>query len=562
MATTSNRRACQRWRVFVALALAGAGQPVRADPGAWAVFSHPLYAAHNTLDRTDPVRRGQYRNPIIPGFHPDPSVVRVGRDYYLVNSSFAYFPGLPVFHSRDLVNWAQIGNAIDRPDMVYFQGLGVARAIFAPTLRYHRGRFVIITTCVDCGGTFIMTAHNPSGPWSRPRFLPSVDGIDPDIFFDDDGRVWITNNGPPEGPARYDGHRALWIQQFDDVRQRMVGKRTVLVDGGVRPETRPIWTEGPHIFRKDGYVYLIAAEGGTAANHSETVYRARSVTGPYEPAPINPILTQRDLDPARANPVQATGHADFVRTPAGDWWAVFLGTRPYRDMLANPGRETFLLPVTWQAGWPQILPPHSVVAQAVPRPRLAPVAERAPRPRRARPSPDWIMLRTPKTRWFRVLPSGAMAVEPGTDSLTSKGNPAFIGKRQTERVETVTVDLAYAPAHNGDHAGLAAFADEDHFVTFGLWQTAQGRALIVQRRNGSGEPAEGVPLATIALPPAQSHVRLRLNIADPVHSYQYALGTGGWHTALAELDSSFLASERSNQFTGTVIGLYANRGQR
>lgn len=535
--------------------LAGfAGTAMAADSGAMATFRGTSFVAHDPLDRTHPLGPGEFRNPILPGFHPDPSVVRVGDDYYLVNSSFAIYPGLPVFHSRDLVHWTQIGNAIDRPGMFDFTGLGVARAVFAPTIRHHDGLFYLINTCVECGGNFILTARDPAGPWSDPVFLPPVDGIDPDLFFDDDGKVWITNNGAPVGEPRYPGHRALWLQQYDPVAHQMVGPRRVIVDAGVHPEQKPVWTEGPHIYKVGGYYYLMAAEGGTAGDHSETIYRASAVTGPYLPGPVNPILTQRDLDPARPDPVYATGHADLVQTARGDWWAVFLGTRPYRDNLANLGRETFLLPVTWRDGWPQILPARTPVPQALPAPKI----DAAPGQQR-RAVPDWIMLRTPKAAWHRLAADGTVTIDARAQSLSGKGNPSFLAKRQAGREQTVTTEIGYAPTRVGDHAGLAAFADENHFFTFGLWQTAQGRALVVTRRNGAGDPAEGAVIASVPLAPRQTRVRLRLRIADPAYTFTYALDDGRWRTALADVDGAILASEPTNQFTGALVGLYAAR---
>ena len=309
-----------------------------ADAGSEAGFS---WVSYDGSDRGQvPPASTQFRNPIIPGFAPDPSIVRVRDDYYLINSSFAFYPGIPVYHSRDLVNWQQLGNAIDRPGQFDFSGLGIARAIFAPTIRWHDGLFYIVGTCVDCGFNFLISAKSPAGPWSNPQWLESIDGVDPDLFIDRDGRSWVVNNGPPRGTPKYPGHRALWLQQLDLKRAKMIGPRVILVDGGVDMTRHPIWIEGPHLILKDHWYYLIAAEGGTAGGHSEVVFRSRKVTGPYVPGPENPILTQRDLDPARPSPVAATGHADFVQA-GGRWWAVFLGTRPYEANLTNLGRETF-----------------------------------------------------------------------------------------------------------------------------------------------------------------------------------------------------------------------------
>jgi xylan 1,4-beta-xylosidase len=548
-----------RWLI---MALALVTSPAVAGD---AIFSHFSYSGRDPVDTVIPVKRGQYRNPVLPGFHPDPSIVRVGVDYFLVNSSFAFYPGLPVFHSRDLTNWTQIGNAIDRPGMLDFTGLGVARAVFAPTIRYHDGVFYIINTCIECGFNFIISAKNPAGPWSDPLFLKPIDGIDPDLFFDDDGRAWITNNGPPVGTPLYDGHRAIWIQEFDLKAKTMIGQRDVIVNGGVQIADKPIWTEGPHIFKRDGWYYLIAAEGGTAGGHSETVFRSRLVTGPYVPGPVNPILTQRDLDHKRPFPVYATGHADFVQTPKGDWWAVFLGTRPYEANLTSMGRETFLLPVTWpKGGWPVILRKGKIVPQAMRRPSL-PNAKSVTRYdwrddfTAPALSPDWLMLRTPKEHWYQLAPHRlTVTVRPA--SLSGTGNPSFLAQRQRHSDATVTTAMRYAPDKVGDRAGLAVFADEQHHYFFGLSQTETGPMIVVMLRNGKDDPESGKVIAVTPYPVSPDvQLHLRVSTHGATLDFAYATGDGPEHSIVTNADGRMLASERSNQFTGVVIGLYAGR---
>ncbi|HEX6260148.1 MAG TPA: glycoside hydrolase family 43 protein, partial [Woeseiaceae bacterium] len=259
-----------------------------------------------------PLPPGHYRNPILAGFYPDPSITRAGDRFYLVNSTFAYFPGIPVFESEDLVHWRQIGNVIHRRSQLDFDGLGISRGVFAPTVEFHDGTFYVLNTAVDSGGNYFVTATDPAGPWSDPVWLPGIDGIDPSFFFDDDDRVYIMNNGPPEGQPLYDGHRAIWIQEFDLAAGQPVGEREVLVNGGVDFSSKPIWIEGPHIYKRGGWYYLVCAEGGTGPNHSQVVLRSRSVRGPYRPYEGNPILTQRDLPPERADPITNAGHADLV----------------------------------------------------------------------------------------------------------------------------------------------------------------------------------------------------------------------------------------------------------
>jgi xylan 1,4-beta-xylosidase len=530
-----------------------------------AVFAYFSYTGSDPVEAAMPLNPGQYRNPVKSGFHPDPSIVRVGKDYYLVNSTFAFYPGLTIYHSRDLVSWEAIGHAIDRPDMFDFTGLGIARAIFAPTIRFHNGLFYIINTCIECGLNFVTTAKNPAGPWSDPVFLKPVDGIDPDLFFDSDGRAWIANNGPPIGEPQYDGHRAIWIQEFDWHTLTMFGPRRMIINGGVKFSEKPIWTEGPHIFKRDGWYYLIAAEGGTAENHSETVFRSRKVTGPYVPGPVNPILTQRDLSPDRPFPVYATGHADFVQTPGGDWWSVFLGTRPYEVTLSNLGRETFLLPVRWpKGGWPTILPQGAVVPQSALRPKL-PLSRKAEsatvRDDFTAPtlSAEWLMLRTPKIPWYRLTPH-ALTLSARPVSISSTENPSFLAQRQRHNDATITTSLRFEPTQQGDQAGLVVFADERHHFFFGVRKTSTGPMIVVTRRNGESDPLDGTIIASTPYAAASGlPIKLRVRIHGATVDFSYANADGADRTLLGATDGRMLASDRSNQFTGAVVGVYAGR---
>jgi len=537
-----------------------------ADAGGAAQFAWVSYEGRDPAADSFPATTTQYRNPIIPGFHPDPSIVRVHDDYYLVNSSFAFFPGIPVFHSRDLVDWQQIGNAIDRPQQFNFSGLGIARAIFAPTIRWHGGVFYIVGTCMECGFNFIITAKNPSGPWSDPAWLTSLDGIDPDLFIDSDSRAWIVNNGPPVGPPAYQGHRAIWLQELDLKAKKMLGPRIVIVNGGVDMAQHPIWIEGPHLIKKGGWYYLIAAEGGTASGHSEVVFRSKAVAGPYLPGPGNPILTQRDLDPGRAFPIAATGHADFVDAGQAGWWSVFLGTRPYETNLSNMGRETFLLPVTWQQGWPHMLPPKTPVPLVLSRPRLP--ATRVVDRSRWRDtfdsktlSPEWEMMRTPAKIWYSFdAGSGALTLQARAVSISGSANPSFLGFRQRHENAVVETEVRYAPVRDGDRAGLVVFADERHHYFLGVSRDPKGPKLVVAMRNGADDPDEGRIIATIAYAGAPGvPIRLRVSARGAVYDFSYAIGGAAWTVLLANADGRILASEPTNQFTGTMIGVYAER---
>ena len=510
---------------------------------------------------------GEYVNPILPGFHPDPSVCRSGDDYYLVVSSFAWFPGVPVFHSRNLVDWKLVGHALHRPEQLDLDGHGISRGIFAPTIRCHGGRLWVITTLIDTGGTLLVTADEPAGPWSDPVRLPEVDGIDPSIFFDDDGRVWITNNGPPPGEPLYDGHRALWIQEYDPAAERTIGPRTLIVNGGVDLSAEPVWIEAPHIFRVDGWYYLIAAEGGTSENHSEVVFRSRSVAGPYEPYEGNPILTQRHLPPDRPHPVTSAGHADFVRTPAGDWWAVFLATRPYRDGLYNTGRETFLLPVDWSGEWPVILDREATVPYVHERPDLPPGAPAEGTPHPAGnftlvdefDGPDlplyWNRIRTPRERWHDLTSDpGWLRIHARSVPLGGGGQPSFLGRRQQHAHARASTVMRYAPERVGDRAGLAAFYDDDHFYLLAVARTAEGVEIRVEGRTGG----DTTVLARRPLPePGEHRVRLRIDARGAAYDFHYALDDGPWVPVARDVDGTILSTRVAGGFVGTFFGLHA-----
>jgi alpha-N-arabinofuranosidase len=538
---------------------------VAATP-VWAVSAAPVaHFSEVTYRAIDPPKAapGNYRNPILPGFHPDPSIVKVGQDFYLVTSTFGWFPGLPVFHSRDLVNWEQIGNAIDRPGMVDFTSMGiVADALYAPAITFHDGTFYILNTCVRCGGNFFVTAKDPAGPWSDPVWL-DFEGIDPSLFFDDDGRGWVVNNGLPKGEILYEGHRAIWIQQFDAASGRLIGPRTQLVDGGVHPEDKPIWAEGPHLYKHDGWYYLMPAEGGTADRHSQTIYRSRAVEGPYEAGPFNPILTQRDLLPGRPDRVEATGHADLVKLDDGSWWGVFLATRPFADQDTLLGRETWLLPVRWVDGWPRFLDKGQAVPMEAAKPKLpqgAPVDRSRWTERFDGPlSDEWLRMRNPSAvQWFGI--ENGLALVAGSDAASSRGQPHFVGRRLRHPSAEFTARFSFAPEKAGDFAGLLAFMDESSFIAAGIELGGDGARQLVVRRKASAEgAANGDVEAAAAIGTGEVELKLTIDKGEAAVSWRPA-GRGAWRELASKVDVRHMASINSGLFTGTVVGPYAYSG--
>jgi alpha-N-arabinofuranosidase len=533
-------------------------------------FDWFVYQGHDPIHDQTPAGPGAYRNPILSGFYPDPTVCRQGEDYYLATSSFAYFPGVPLFTSRDLVRWTQLGGILSRPSQLNLDSAGVSRGIFAPSLSCRPGKLWMITTLVDRGGNFLVTTANPSGPWSDPVWL-GFDGIDPSLFFDEDGRVYVVNNGLPEGGQLYgSNHRAIWIQEYDTTAQKMVGPRTMIVNGGVDISTHPIWIEAPHLFKKDGWYYLICAEGGTAELHSEVIFRSRSVWGPFVPGPINPILTQRHLDPKRPNPVWTAGHADFVETQNGEWWAVFLATRPYRDYEFNIGRETFLLPVQWKDGWPVVLAGDETV----------PYVHRAPNlPADLRPGtplsgnfidrddfdvpdlrPTWTFLRTPREPWAETASTpGWLTLQARPASLEGPAQPSFLARRQQHHYMTVTTAMRYAPLADGDKAGVAAFHNSDHFYFLGVSRTNGQRVVELEERGGAMTEGRTRIIASAPLTSADSTIYLRIQARGGVYDFSYATGPDAWILLKGDADGTILSTKVAGGFVGTMLGPYAYR---
>lgn len=508
-----------------------------------------------------PVPEGSYRNPVLAGFHPDPSIVRAGDRYYLVNSSFAFFPGIPVFESADLVHWRQIGNVIDRPSQLDFDGLGMSRGVFAPAIEYHDGTFYVVNTAVDSGGNFIATAKDPAGPWSDLHWLPTIDGIDPSLFFDDDGRAYLLNNDAPADKPRYDGHRAIWMQEFDLAKMQPFGSRKVLIDGGVDPSKNPIWIEGPHIFKRDGWYYLNCAEGGTGPQHSQVILRSREVWGPYAPYEKNPILTQRNLPADRAHPITNAGHADLVEGLDGRWWATFLASRNYGGVHYNTGRETFLLPVEWKDGWPVILEPDREIPYVAPGPAfMSRMAKQAPstgnftwRDEFDKPVLDraWMYVRVPKQFWVDLAGyAGQLALRPLAEGLDTLFNPAFLARRQQHTAFEASTVLQ-VPAEAGTEAGIAAFQNETHWYFLGVRRKGQGVELFLEKSGGEGRRT----VAAKTLPASDS---LKLKIAGDGADYSFGFDAGkGWQWLKQDEDGTLLSTDVAGGFVGAVVGPHA-----
>ena len=533
-----------------------------------AVFHNFQYQGQDTRFEKDIDPEKEYLNPIISGFYPDPSICRKGEDYYMVHSTFSYFPGIPILHSRDLVNWEQIGNVLDRPSQLNLpHGIRLSGGIYAPAITYNETNetFYVITTAVDNIGNFVVKTKDPLAGWSDPITLPRVGGIDPSLFFDDDGKAYVVHNDAPKGAPQYDGHRAIWIHDYDPETDETVGAPEVLVDGGVDKSKKPIWIEGPHIYKVNGTYYLMAAEGGTGADHSEVIFTSSHVKGPYVPAKGNPILTQRDLPENRHDKVTSTGHADLIDTPSGDWYAIFLACRPYAGDMYNTGRETFLLPVTWKDHIPVILDQgESVPTIVAPKNWKPDTTGITPEPftgnftwkddfKGEQLGMRWLFLRTPQQQWWTLANDG-LHIQPDTISIYEKGNPAFIGYRQQHIDFTVVSSISFSPQRKEDIAGLVCYQNELFNIVFGK-TLRNGKEHLVVVRTSNGTSQETVyPLNGSE---KRNPLQLRVTGKAGMCNFYYKNGGDDWMPVATDVDGTILSTNKAGGFTGVVIGMYA-----
>jgi alpha-N-arabinofuranosidase len=479
-------------------------------------------------------------NPVIPGFHPDPSVCRVGEDYYLVNSSFEFFPGVPVYHSRDLVHWTLIGHCLTRKSQLKLDRAWASGGIYAPTIRYNNGIFYMITTNVSHRGNFIVWTKDPAGEWSDPVWIEQG-GIDPSLFFDDDGKVYYTGNNPGNGPEG--------IYQFEiDIN---TGKKLSPV--------KYIWTgtggrypEGPHLYKINGWYYLMIAEGGTEYGHMETIARGKSPWGPFESCPHNPILTHRGVR-SQSNPIQGTGHADLVQDHKGNWWLVFLGFRMAGGQWHQLGRETFLSPVQWKDGWPMV--GDSGIVHTRMNMATLPAVPAVPSPVRdefngPHLNLEWNYLRNPEMSNYSLTEKPGWLVLKGTSAtLDSVASPSFIGRRQEEFNSEFTAKMDFIPSAAGCSAGITALMNNSYHYDLLAEKDASGKIIVrLYARLGL--------LKTIVQESPVQSGECFLRIETTPYTYKFSFSAdGSTFTEIRQLDARLLSSEVAGGFTGVYLGL-------
>ncbi len=504
-----------------------------------------------------------FSNPVISGFAPDPSIVRVGDDFYLVNSTFEYFPGIPVYHSRDLVNWQLIGHALHEASQADLARISSSGGIHASTIRHHAGMFYVITTNVIEGQpvNFIVTASDPGGPWSAPYVLEGAPGIDPSLFFDDDGRAWYVGNRIPPDPA-FPGQAEIWLQELDLTSMRLVGDRHYLWRGCCGG----VWAEGPHIYKRNGYYYLLISEGGTAFEHALSVAISSQITGPYASNPRNPVLTHRQL--SYDHPISGVGHADLVELPDGRWYAVVLGWRLVDGEHGILGRETFLVPVTWETE------PYRWKDEKLTYPVFSPATGRVelhfPMPfpgtaQNSRPpfydqfdndelKPEWNFRRTPVNAFHSLRDRpGALRLRLQSGHFSEKAQYSFAGIRQRDFQFTAVTQMAFTPTGAGEEAGLAVIQNDRSAIVMSLSGSETGQTLHLYRLLHG----EKTSIASRAFTGKSLHMKVTGDYLD--FSFYASPDGERWSPVKEHVDITSLSPAliQGFNYTGIYLGLYA-----
>ena len=521
-----------------------------------------------------------FLNPIINGGYPDPSIVRVDDDFYIVNSSFEYFPALPIHHSKDLVNWELIGYGIDRSS----QGTGKVNlydvqqqgGIHAPSIRYHNGLFYIVTTNVYSPEdkskptemvNFILTAKNPAGPWSEPYIIDGAPGIDPDIFFDDNGKVWFVGTHDTGNPNK-NGIGEIWIQELDLDNWKLKGQRHSIWRGACGG----CCVEGPHIYKQYGRYYLMVAEGGTSYNHAVMIASSENIEGPYDSNPKNPILTSRHL--SNNNWVHSTGHADLVQLKDMRWYMVSLGIRNEMDSTSNMGRETHLMPVVWEEAWDNWVEVEKgrwepvIIKWPVVAPNTGKVERNTSIPFLEKkqninysfyddftsPKLDlqWNFRRVPRENTYELNSKNkSLKLNLSPESFELRGQYNLMGFRQKETEFEYSSSMNFKPKKNFSEAGLSIFSQDDNYINFTV-KKHNNKTLLnlsVKPRDQKLDIIKSIPLKY------NENIILKILSKDNKYIYYYSLDEGNSFDVFTETAANLVLCKG---YIGTNLGLYAS----
>ncbi len=537
------------------------------------IFSEAVYQGMDEVYDKYPLESDEFYNPIIQGCYPDPSITKKGDDYYLVASSFVMFPGVPIFHSKDLVNWQQIGHVLESKTQLRVENLGISRGVYAPSIRYnpHNDYFYMITTQVDGTlGNMVVKTKDPHKGWSEPHIL-NFNGIDPSLFFDKNGKAYVVHNDAPDpGKTLYRGHRVIKIWEYDlENDQVIAGTDEIIVDGGVDITEEPIWIEAPHIYQRHGKYYLMCAEGGTGDWHSEVIFVSDHPKGPYTPATNNPILSQRYLHPDRDNKVDWAGHADLVVGPDDKYYGVFLAVRPNEENRVNTGREIFILPVDWSGEFPvfenglvpfdpKLKMPEGVINRTqdpkyFPNGNFSYVEDFTSSDLDHR----WIGLRSPREDFIRQSAKG-LHIQPYPANIKETAPTSTLYYRQQHRSFSFSTTMSYHPTKSNELAGITCLQNEHSNYLLGITHQ-EGQDYIVLQRTESPNPGESPNSTLLASEKININGTIKLKVEAKGDKYQFSYAVNGdTYKHIGDIVSGdILSTDVAGGFTGAMIGLHA-----
>jgi len=534
------------------------------------VFSKFSYKGNDKIYNDNPLKADEFYTPILQGCYPDPSITRKGNDYYLVSSTFAMFPGVPIFHSNDLVNWKQIGHVLDRRSQLKVDSSGISAGIYAPDIKYNANNetFYMITTQFSGGmGNIVVKTKDPLQGWSDPYKL-KFDGIDPSLFFDDNGKAYVVHNdAPARGKERYNGHRIIKIWEYDLASDQVIaGTDKMIVDGGVDTSQRPIWIEAPHIYKKNGQYYLMCAEGGTGGWHSEVVFVSDKATGPFIPAPGNPILTQRHFPANRKEKMDWAGHADLVEGPDGKYYGVFLGIRPNEKDRVNTGRETFMLPVDWTGQFPVF---ENGLVPLKPKLKMPKNVTNQTGQNGFFPNGNftftdnfsggkldyrWIGVRVPREEFISVSKDG-LAINAFATNIKSRVATSTLFHRQQHAIFDAAVTLKYTPKSDKELAGIVCYQSERFNYVFGITKKENDYYLVLAKTTRGTTAIVASTKIDISKP-----IQLQVSAQGDDYRFNYAIDGASYENLGGTVSGDVLSTNIAGGFTGSLIGLYATTG--
>ncbi|MCS3869596.1 alpha-N-arabinofuranosidase [Chryseobacterium ginsenosidimutans] len=531
------------------------------------IFSDFKYKGNDKIYAENPLKDDEFYSPILQGCYPDPSITRKGNDYYLVNSSFAMFPGVPIFHSNDLVNWKQIGHVLDRPSQLKVDKAGFSEGIYAPDIKYNKfnDTFYMVTTQIAGGiGNMIVKTKDPKKGWSEVQKL-NFEGIDPSIFFDDNRKAYIVHNdAPPKGTEQYSGHRVIKIWEYDLEKDQVVaGSDQIIVNGGVDITQKPIWIEGPHLYKKDGKYFLMCAEGGTGGNHSEVIFMSDSPKGPFVPAGNNPILTQRYFPKDRKDKVDWAGHADLVETPDGKYYGVFLAIRSNEKNRVNTGRETFILPVDWSGTYPVF---QNGLVPMKPKLKMPMGVKNQTNENGFFPNGNftfndnlknsqldyrWIAMRGARENFITTTKNG-LKINPFSTNIKAKAPVSALFQRQQHSSFEAMVSLDFKPKSKKDLAGITCYQSENFNYVFGITKKDKDFYIVLERtEKGSSTTVSSEKILM------SKNIQLQVVANGDEYQFNYSMDGKDFNNLGGKVSGDILSTDVAGGFTGSLIGLYA-----